>query len=510
MPGANEWSKVIASWITQDRAQGETIYMSVDEDTIDTMARERWGITAGFEDFRQALRDQLSIPATDGWYDAQSLRLPGHNLLEGRVPECTAFLALLVVCASHRGERVPDYEGGDTAEFFFPWVRKMLGGRPRASRSGLGQFGNGAPENDLWWCWGKYLKELGFAPVPPTSYQGAKINWGYALDQAILTASCRRILRGLDIYARNDFLNQIRRKSADRLATLAVPGATKHLQQLLQDRWGDPQVREEVINTFEGAPAGPRPNLGHVKVVRIRAGVYELRVEPPSRWNGCTIEIDGQIQGRTITLDPDLLRPMYVVFTLGKVRQEVLWNPEPFYRFIEPPTHLLSWSTGVPEVYEEHALLVKRAHLDSLKEGREAGLCKWSSEFPWGDWVDLTDFTLAVPGLKFWGGVLTVHSSGGVVFVDGVRTGEHGAAIRLLSGYLGAIQASDTPGQVLLDGLVLHEQLTPHHRLPLPELSEGEHFLEFQNRRTNLEVVNWKRIVTSAKRPIPSWLGKVK
>ena len=222
MPSADDWSREIAKWVTEGRREGERVYLSVEADTLDRLARYAWRLDDGFEDFLMAIRRQLGVRAEPQWLNTP-LSLPPQSEIAGGVPACTAFLAFLVVCAGRRGDRIPEYPGSST-ELFFPWVRRLLGGKPVATRSGLGVLSAiPAPEPVFWRRWARFLERQGFRSVPGTSYQGAKANWGYALDQAILTCSCRRTLSALNVHERRTLRQWMSRREAGRLTEPPVP-----------------------------------------------------------------------------------------------------------------------------------------------------------------------------------------------------------------------------------------------------------------------------------------------
>jgi hypothetical protein len=268
VPSSDEWSIAIAEWATDGRPEGETVYLSLDLEAINEIGNDRWGIEQGFDDFLKSLREKLYITSPPGW-NRTELVLPTGKPLRGGVPDCTAFLAFLVICAAKRGERMPEYVGEGT-EFFFPWVKKLLGGLPSVGRSGLGELESGgtvAPEVALWQRWNEYLRSRGFECLKGSTHHGSKKNWGYALDQSILTFSCRRTLAGLNIAQIRAFTTWKNRRRAGRLVNCPIAHATKHLKSLLNNRWEDERVQEAVCRVIEGAPQGPRPSRGFVLCV---------------------------------------------------------------------------------------------------------------------------------------------------------------------------------------------------------------------------------------------------
>ncbi len=489
--------------MTEGRREEERVYLSVDSDALGRLARDKWGLDEGFEDFLIAIRRQLGVRAEHQGLETP-LSLPPQGDIAGGVPVCTAFLAFLVVCAARRGERVPEYPGGGT-ELFFPWVRHLLGGKPVATRSGLGELdATPAPEPALWRRWARYLERRGFRSVPETSYQGPKAVWGYALDQAILTYSCRTTLAALTVQERRALRGWARRRETGRRTDPPLARATKHLLELLVDRWEDEHVREAILGAVEGAPPGPRPGRHHLFPIRRALGRYCLRVEPPAGWSRTVYCGDKPIRGCEVLLPPTMLLPE-LRFQVGDAFQEVRWYPPSFLRFLVSIDELSPSREGEPELGEGHFLLAPVEELLVLEQARGQGWCGWEDRKCWGGWIEFEGFRMEVPRIATRSGVLTVKSHGGLVFEGGIRTGESGRTPRILAAHLGGVRAAEGAGVVGFEETGGNLDVSAEAVTPLPELKPGPYHFVFGSKRRGFEVVDWRTVVYNQPGE-PAWL----
>ena len=498
MATADEWSCAIAEWATQDRDEGETIYLSVDERSLNEIAATKWGLDQGYDDFFEAIKAQLGVPAQAGWERAPNLKLPSGLPLNQGVPKCTAFLAFLVVCASHRGEDLPGYEGG--REVFFPWVKKLLGGRPQMSREGLGEFTDlsyGAPELSLWKRWSEYLVKSDFEPVPDTKYRGTKANWGYALDQAILTVSCRKGLEKLTRSQRESLVRVLDMRNHGRDVALPMTFSTRHLNDLLMNRYGEAQVREAVLGALQGAPPGPRPARENLKLIRLKRGNYILRVEPPSRWEtgALLISVNGKpLSGRELPLNLEYAR-LDFEFTIQMAKEQVSWERPAYFSFRGVENFLRGNPHGIPEIHEEHTLLIREECIPDLESAKRRGECSWYSASLVGGWVELDSFCQHVPKIETAGALLLVRSRNWMIFEGGFATGEPGRAIRLFTHHPGSIRSAGPEGEAEIEGSGVKFLVSPHTPTPIPNLPAGTYTLTFQGHSTNFELVEWTKVV---------------
>jgi hypothetical protein len=503
VPSADDWSLAIAEWVTAGRRPGETVYLSVDPNALDSIGVDVFGIEEGYSDFIKALREALGVSTNAGWKSTR-LVLPRSRRLQNGVPSCTAFLTLLVVCAARRGEKINEYEGAGT-ELFFPWLRKILGGVPVSTRTGLGELDSTpAPEILLWKIWAEYLGRCGFRSVPQTNYLGSKANWGYALDQAILTFSCRKLLTRMPGGEYLIFRRWIMRREAGRITDPPIPRATKHLRNLLVHRWEDEHVREAVLGAIEGAPSGPRPSKHHLRVNRYGVGQYVLSIHAPTGWSKNIHCGEALVTRNQIQLTPSLVVPE-LSFRVGQAIQRVKWSPPSSLRFFVSADPLAPSRSGDPEIAEEHFLLVPVEELLPLERARAKGMCDWIDFARWHHWIEFSFFKLFVPRIELSCGTLYAKNHGGVVLRGGIRTGEPGRVPRVLASYQGEICAHSGSGEVTIEetGEVL--VVTDSTFTPLPILQPGEYHLLFQGNRTRLEVVDWKQVIYDCPGE-PKWL----
>src|SRR5436309_3316106 len=143
----DQWNRAITAFFVEGTPPGEPVFLSADDATLALIGRQQLGDAASpagalVEQFQSAVRDRVCADGSVQLAAVSGDRATGE-------PACAAFLAAMVVAASHMGEsaEVDDLN-------YFVRLREVLGlpgtGRP----PGLALQGRGnAPEEALWRHW---------------------------------------------------------------------------------------------------------------------------------------------------------------------------------------------------------------------------------------------------------------------------------------------------------------------------------------------------------------------
>ncbi|HMP01733.1 MAG TPA: hypothetical protein PKC45_04445 [Gemmatales bacterium] len=423
MPGttANDydrWCQAILAWSTANYAEGDAVYLSVDEQTLHSIRRKHLGGTGGtvaesVAEFQRAVVGQV-VNAAERRVD---ISRAGGNY-QGGAPRCLGFLAGLVFAAHQMAD---DQDADDGTYFirlcqFFGLPAPSKGYRP----AGLELRGSQpAPEEALWQQWNHWLVRRGFQATACRG-EGTKYKYSnYPISQAILrkgdkvrlaqwfrecerggtlTRHCDRDLLAAQLPELASSLkgNRIKKlllETADIRHFDAIIDAISEVYDALD--WDDSSNDEDLL--------GPR---------RLRAGLYRTEdfitgairylVYPriPRRWSGGSLRVVGT-DGSQVPLRmqrPGWFMPLWPV-ELGAERSfEIVGDEEltrlalarrDFWILVHDPDDeasavMASWA--MPGNGQTFLLLCQEQHRRQLQELRDQKLLNWSEvvEVPQG------------------------------------------------------------------------------------------------------------------------------
>lgn len=175
----SEWNRAIVQYVTAGLPTGASVYLSIDEDSLEDIGRR----TVGNPSEGSWTDDFLNAVQTSCISHGQVSLSICESYPKSGPPLCVAFLAATVLAASHMAEEESTYIF--TADHnYFTRLRKVLGlstevkGRPPGLPTGAEEF--------LWWQWKRFLLERNFLPSAERGYTTASRFIHYPMSQTIL------------------------------------------------------------------------------------------------------------------------------------------------------------------------------------------------------------------------------------------------------------------------------------------------------------------------------------
>jgi hypothetical protein len=408
------WNCALAAWITRGASEGATIYLSVDEQALFTVAREYANLAC--QSAEEAVASfKASIGQRCGGAGTR-LDLTGcRGLGPDGIPRCVAFLAGMVFAAY----QMADDEEADDSTYFLR-LRQFFGFDPDSRHyrpPGLEiRPSQPAPEEALWEEWNGWLVRRGFQP---TAAQGSGRKYKYSnypISQALLRKGDKvKLARWFREQVRSGLLNQLTDRDllAFHLREQAGTLNSSRLRQVLQDA-GDPRYQEalidavaEVYDAVDWALANDDTDAALSGPKRLWAGLlrseefitgevqYWLYPRAPRRWLGRTCSV--QHEGREYPLREHRagwFAPLWSVPLSGEARYPVAGGGEvtelvlpgrPFWILVHDPDDesspiLATWSLPAPG--QTFLLLCQEAHERQLLTLKDEALLNWSEVVP--------------------------------------------------------------------------------------------------------------------------------
>jgi hypothetical protein len=308
-PDYDRWSQAILAWSTANYAEGDAVYLSVDEQTLHAVRRQYLGVTAGTaddaaRDFQAAVRSRL-VNSAEGRLDLSRL----HGDYPDGAPTCVGFLAALVFAAHQMAED----EAADDSTYFirlcqFLGLRQpQKGYRP----SGMELRNNQpAPEEPLWQRWNHWLVRSGFQATACRG-EGTKYRYSnYPICQALLRKGDKvRLAKWFRECDRDSTLSRHcdRDLLAAQLPEIAPSLSAARIRRFLQDA-SDPRhfdaIVDAVCEVYDAIDwDDPTADLELLGPRRLRAGLYRsehfitrevkylLYPRVPRRWAGGSLAV---------------------------------------------------------------------------------------------------------------------------------------------------------------------------------------------------------------------------
>ncbi len=535
MASYEEWNRALIDRFTNGLPQGAKIYLSVDEDLLESMALEFCLAAAdnGTNDFLAAVRAEVV------WGKLVYLRPLRGRYRDSGLPQGVAFLGATVLAACRMAE-----EEGIMQREYFSRLQAVLGLSGKGRLPGM-ERGYEA-EEPLWIEWNEWLKDKGFQ-TSACAGSGSFTYINYPVSQSLLRDADREKL--IRLFYQN---NWKRRWDAPTLFSYVRSQKSllsKHLRNVLDER-EDFQRREAIIEAIyevyeqwqdEDCPEpGKRGNRSWTR--KLRGGLYRSE-EPllgsadyylyPKQGRGeCveSVEVWHENNVQTIRKDPQRSGWYEPVLPVGATELESGCE----YR-IKSPTYLGSlilpsrdfWilipnsenpdsgeyaSWGKPSLEEPFILLCKEELLSDIYCLQKKKLLKWNGEsypvFDNSNWLELIDCEII--GLN-WDGVYLKNEELKEALQPNVRLFiglSGGLRDRSSNAWLEGCPPqltifsrdfSEVSLQVisLLDNRIIREEtIKTNFPISLSDLSTGEYQIEAKsqgsNTQRNFKIIDWK------------------
>lgn len=402
MASYKEWNRALINRFTNGLPQGTKVYLSVDEDLLESMALE-FGLAEpdhGTNDFLAEVRAKV---ARDGRVNLAPLqgRCPDSGL-----PRGLAFLGATVLAAC----RMAEEEKIDQSNYFCR-LKEVLGLQSAPGRRPPG-MAEGSEER-LWKEWNRWLMEGGFR-------HSARAGSGRA-DKYIAYPISQSLLRGADKDKLLQLFDEKQWKAQWDATTLLThirqegPKLSQHLGELLGDRQryeavaeAFHEIYEHWLNTEDSSPIATR-RKDRTRSRYLFAGLYRSE-EPflgeveyylyPKQQRGRRLEsIEVNYRGNIQTLNQDRsgwYLPLGVPLTvdeLGNGIEVTVASPSDIDRLILPerdfwiftpdpenPDSGAYASWGNPDLGTPFIVLCKEKILKDLKLLRDERLLEWQGE----------------------------------------------------------------------------------------------------------------------------------
>ncbi len=422
------WNHAIATYVTAGAQRGSIVYLSIDDDVIDQIAR-RLTAQAGHPPtpFLEAVRRRVVKGRR-----VELKRIQGRNRYGE--PNSIAFLAAMVLAASRMAE---DEEGEIASSNYFTRFCEVLqldqeGGRP------LGMKAGADAEELLWREWTIWLGEHGLiSSARPGEGAGRYIN--YPISQALLRGADRdRLYR---LFRESKWGNDWDVDTVIAAARRAAPYLTKHLQRLLSDASQRAEaIAEAIYDAYEswasGEISGQTSNRSYRRYLSagiwrsedVLSGAVEYFLYPQSprrqQFDEIIVHIDGREHalraerpGWYMPLCPingqQLNQGVRYAIKYPPQLEELVLPPRTFWILRPDPDNpesgvYASWgraSLGVPLM-----ILCRRELIADLEKLRAERLIEWSDEpkdIPlFSEWVEVR-YCMVIS--QTWDGVEIEH-----------------------------------------------------------------------------------------------------
>lgn len=184
------WNRAIIEHVTIGIPDGSMVYLSIDEEVIAQIGRESPFATSvsgdPFDDFSRAVRHRVVLEGKRVAIDSLA-----RSTSDGR-PGGVAFLALMVVAASHMADDEMEDTGKIDEKDYFRRLRLLLGlppivGRPEGMKAGS--------EEPLWRAWNAWLQSAAFVPTARRGEDQNKRFIAYPISQTLLRRADKERLR---------------------------------------------------------------------------------------------------------------------------------------------------------------------------------------------------------------------------------------------------------------------------------------------------------------------------
>lgn len=400
-----QWNNAIIQYFTVGLPAGVSVYLSIDEDVLEDIG-QRSGETPSrgswTDDFLEAVRSACL------WEGQVSLN-DCHGSTDG-LPQCVAFLAAMVLAASHMAEE--DSSQLVTAEHnYFTRLREVLGlptrerGRPEGLRTGS--------EEVLWWNWKCFLVERNFVPSADRGDTTASRYVHYPLSQTLLRQG--DIARLEDLFREERGTGRLGKyPDANTMGAWFRNYAFRwhHLAELASDK--DERRFEATVAAllelyyaidFSHAPRIDPSGRRTVPLQRLTAAFYRIedsitggvdyRLYPREPRRGVAGRMEIEHEGRWIGLRqerPGWFFPMWPEPLAGgsqyRLRGDARWKelvvPQAAFRlFVVDPndpesTVFAEWQA--PGIEEMFLFVCRERYIEQLVELRKQKLLEWTGE----------------------------------------------------------------------------------------------------------------------------------
>ena len=405
-----QWNDALIEYFTFGAPVGSTIYLNVNDRTLDQVGAQFWESTehaTWADDYLAAIREEM--------VDEGCVFLGSVVGTSKRRPKGVAFLGVLVLVASRMDQ---DLDQSISERDYFTRLNDALHTEPagthirRPKHMTVGADG----EEPIWKAWAKYLRSRGYLPTASAGkgswkYIGYPISqtllrepekrrlfqvfaargWGREPDPELLTSLLRHEeglpthLRALlarsgqaleDVqFALGEAYREWEEREVIGAGGVASGALSRHLQAGLY-RLADWRTGEARYALFPRQPRGLR--LLDLEVA-LPEGAVSLQIERPGYYAPV-----GEVSGAALA--SGIQAPLS-----GHPQLDVLdLPPRPFWLLrTDPDNPEAQASLGRPAVGEHFLLLAQNGLRQDLMAYREQGLMQWGAEHTWeGGWTE--------------------------------------------------------------------------------------------------------------------------
>jgi hypothetical protein len=427
MTNYSKWNQALISYFTTGMPQGSQIYLSVDDDVLESIGQNFLSPEIGGNscaDFCAAVKKEVIV---DGQVKLSHLQ----GLNEQGLPKSVAFLGAMVLAAYRMAE---DEEVNQSN--FFRRFKEILDlpiseySRPRGMKSGA--------EEPLWQDWAFWLRQKGFIPSAQPG-DGSRIYINYPISQTLLRQSDKDQL--CKLFHEKQWKTQWDEQTLIVRIRQETTRFSQHLQELFtsyQFKSRYEAISEAIHEVYEqwhsaGCPITLKAALtpsrhifaGLYRTEDVFSGTIEYFIYPkqPRKRQLKQIEIqhkdgiDNLIEERPGWYEPmewaiskdEIEKGVKYLIHASEELDDLILPQRDFWILVSEPTNpesvdYASW--GAPQLGKTFVLLCQQELLSQLEFLQSEHLLKWNRQLhPFGEnsnWIELHECMVTSPA---WEGV---------------------------------------------------------------------------------------------------------
>jgi len=424
MTNYSKWNQALISYFTTGIPQGSQIYLSVDDDVLESIG-QKFSYSPGGNWCTDFCATVIKEVIVDG--QVKLSHLQGRDDLG--LPKSVVFLSTMVLAAYRMAEDEEVNQGN-----FFRRFKEILdlpiseSSRPLDMKSG--------EEEPLWQDWALWLRQNGFVPSAQRG-DGSRTYINYPISQTLLRQSDKDQL--CKIFSEKHWKTQWDAQTLFVHVRQSLPRFSQHLQKLLTSyQFRYEAISESIHEVYEqwhneGCPitlkavSAPSRHIfaGLSRTEDVSLGTIEYLIYPkqPRRRQLKQIEIqhkdgiDSLIEERPgwyermewAISDNELKNGAEYRVHASEELDDLILPQRDFWILVSDPTNpesvdYASW--GTPQLGETFILLCKQELLSQLELLQSEHLLKWNRQLhPFGensDWIELHECMVISPA---WEGV---------------------------------------------------------------------------------------------------------
>jgi len=264
-----DWNQALIDYFTRGVANGERVYLSVDDDVLNRIGRKFNSLTYGDwrKDFCLAVRQELNVSTQLGTGDRIDLTKISTASFR-HPPRCVAFLGITVLAAY---DMASDTNASVDERNYYRRFRAALDLTTSEFNAPKGMISTRRIEPILWNRWSNWLQDHNFVP---TALQGSSVTTryiGYAISQSILRKADKE-----KIYKLVQEQGLVNNRNIDSWISYLrnnIQNLTPHLRALLagtDDEQRLDVIRKAIQDTLDDQEASRFDNPPKVKPTYIR------------------------------------------------------------------------------------------------------------------------------------------------------------------------------------------------------------------------------------------------